>query len=184
MSCVKRDFDAWEELCEKHPFSTLAERERWSRPDGKGGYIVSSPYLPAVTWLSPVFDALPDEWDDLTAGVAGVAPRVREAVLKRDGNRCQSCGVRGTVEAPLEMHHRHYLCVGEEMPSDLISLCGPCHRGERGVHYPQGRYVRNMFDWEHERRSEDGWEEFVHNQTELTRDLDEEYQWLMNPPKW
>ena len=47
----------------------------------------------------------------------------RVEVLKRDGMLCV-CGERAT-----EVHHKTYINFGEELPSDLIALCGYCYSG-------------------------------------------------------
>lgn len=43
-------------------------------------------------------------------------------VILRDG-RCRDCGARGT-----DVHHQTYERVGNEHLSDLVLLCGRCHR--------------------------------------------------------
>ena len=72
--------------------------------------------------------------------------RERSAALKREGNRCQCCGVKASVakgrEVKLEVHHlreggiewekmidyvyRHLLCD----PKELEVLCKACHEDE------------------------------------------------------
>jgi 5-methylcytosine-specific restriction endonuclease McrA len=50
---------------------------------------------------------------------------LRREILKRDGWRCQSCGLRGD----LQIHHierKSYL--GDDCEKNLITLCADCHR--------------------------------------------------------
>lgn len=56
--------------------------------------------------------------------------RKRDAILRRDGYRCQICQRYGKVRPAVTVHHiKHY----EEYPelgltdSNLISLCQACH---------------------------------------------------------
>jgi hypothetical protein len=48
---------------------------------------------------------------------------LREQCFARDGHRCMLCNADG----PLECHHRTYERAGEELLSDLTTLCTPCH---------------------------------------------------------
>lgn len=48
----------------------------------------------------------------------------REAALARAGGRCALCP---RVGVPLEVHHRTYKHLGEELPEDLTVLCSFCH---------------------------------------------------------
>lgn len=50
--------------------------------------------------------------------------RRREDKLRTAGQRCQLCN-RGSV--PLNVHHRTYERLGEELDGDLIVLCRTCH---------------------------------------------------------
>lgn len=45
------------------------------------------------------------------------------ATKKRDGNRCAWCG----NPASLQVHHLTYQRIGNEIESDLITLCNGCH---------------------------------------------------------
>lgn len=47
----------------------------------------------------------------------------RERVLKRDGYLCVDCG-----KIANHVHHLHYATLGRERLSDLVSLCGACHK--------------------------------------------------------
>jgi len=49
--------------------------------------------------------------------------KVRQEAVNRAGNRCQLCNKPGT----LNVHHRTYENIGNELPGDLIALCGGCH---------------------------------------------------------
>ena len=53
--------------------------------------------------------------------------RLRDAVLERDGWRCQDCGRRSNLEVP---HLRHRSQQGEDTAESLIALCAACH-GQR-----------------------------------------------------
>jgi hypothetical protein len=47
----------------------------------------------------------------------------RSLILKRDGDRCQTC----LSTEDLECHHKTYERLGDELPEDLITLCHECH---------------------------------------------------------
>ncbi len=49
----------------------------------------------------------------------------RAAAIARAGGRCALCPREGV---PLEVHHRSYERLGEELPEDLTVLCGLCHQ--------------------------------------------------------
>jgi len=49
---------------------------------------------------------------------------LRQQVLRRDGWRCQSCGVMSN----LEVHHREFRShAGDDSELNLITLCTTCH---------------------------------------------------------
>lgn len=53
----------------------------------------------------------------------------REAVIFRDRNTCTMCGLRGSEEIKLHVHHilpRH--CGGSDNPLNLRTLCEECHK--------------------------------------------------------
>ncbi len=51
--------------------------------------------------------------------------RLRQAVLSRDGWRCQHCGRR----SQLQVHHlQHRSQQGDDAEENLITLCAVCHR--------------------------------------------------------
>lgn len=60
---------------------------------------------------------------------------VRKGALSRAGHRCQVCNVD---ELPLEVHHRTYARLGQELPDDLFVLCEICH----GLFSKHGRLAR------------------------------------------
>ena len=58
---------------------------------------------------------------------AAVPPRIRRAVLARDGHQCQAPGCRNTRY--LEVHHRIPAATGgKSEPKNLVTLCSRCHR--------------------------------------------------------
>lgn len=49
---------------------------------------------------------------------------LRQAVLKRDGWRCQSCGTMSN----LEIHHKQFRShSGDDSEGNLITMCAACH---------------------------------------------------------
>lgn len=60
--------------------------------------------------------------------------RARDGALRRAGFRCElpTCGSK---EA-LQVHHREYVRLGEEVPEDLTVLCGRCHAAWHGGFLP------------------------------------------------
>lgn len=50
---------------------------------------------------------------------------VRGRVLFRDGQKCFHCG---KTDVPLNVHHPEGRKTGGNSPSDLITLCGRCHK--------------------------------------------------------
>lgn len=60
----------------------------------------------------------------------------REAVLKRDGYKCRTCGRCKTPLKPfvrLEVHHLYYSnSRAEETIEQLITLCAQCHAAHHG----------------------------------------------------
>lgn len=48
--------------------------------------------------------------------------RVRELAVAQ--GKCRLCA----SEEPLEVHHRDYKNLGNELDGDLVALCGWCHR--------------------------------------------------------
>ena len=65
----------------------------------------------------------------------------RAAALKRAGGRCALCP---RENAPLQVHHRTYERLGEELQEDLVVLCDECHEAlEVGHELLQGRASDN-----------------------------------------
>ena len=49
---------------------------------------------------------------------------LRQRVLRRDGWRCQSCGIMSN----LEVHHKEFRShSGHDSEENLITLCSECH---------------------------------------------------------
>ena len=53
----------------------------------------------------------------------------RTRVLQRAGGRCEVCYASGLID----VHHRSYSRYGDELLSDLIALCRPCHQRHHGI---------------------------------------------------
>ena len=50
--------------------------------------------------------------------------QLRNQVLSRDGWRCQSCGMRSS----LEVHHKEFRShAGDDSEQNLVTLCAVCH---------------------------------------------------------
>lgn len=63
-------------------------------------------------------------------GHSGLA--LRFAILKRDGYRCQICGVSAAEGARLEVDHKiARVRGGSDHPTNLWTLCFECNRGKR-----------------------------------------------------
>jgi hypothetical protein len=59
-----------------------------------------------------------------------VNPRLRFAVLERDGFRCYYCGSQGQ---PLEVDHVVPQSLGgQDLPDNLVAACSDCNRGKSG----------------------------------------------------
>jgi len=53
---------------------------------------------------------------------------LREEILKRDRYTCQGCGKRSKNRKELQIHHIvSTYAGGEDIPSNLITLCTSCH---------------------------------------------------------
>ena len=97
---------------------------------------------------------------------------VRQAVLERDGFRCQVCGFDGrdlTERGSLHVHHVIHLGMGgseeKDVPENMITLCAECHRkvhdgvlnivrwggGEFEVTDVEGRKIDHKRLWFHRR---------------------------------
>ena len=65
----------------------------------------------------------------------------RRAALQRANYRCEREDPNGPRhEGPLDVHHRSYQHLGNEMADELEVLCRPCHRAE---HQPRNRALRS-----------------------------------------
>jgi 5-methylcytosine-specific restriction endonuclease McrA len=53
----------------------------------------------------------------------------RREMIKANERRCQRCG---NYSPTLEVHHRTYEHLGNELPEDLEVLCADCHQSEHG----------------------------------------------------
>jgi 5-methylcytosine-specific restriction endonuclease McrA len=47
-----------------------------------------------------------------------------QQLIRASHDRCERCG---TLTWQLEVHHKHYDCLGRERPQDLEVLCRYCH---------------------------------------------------------
>jgi hypothetical protein len=56
----------------------------------------------------------------------------RISIIRRDKKRCTECGSKRR----LQVHHKTYERVGEELPEDLITLCDDCHCKAHGLPSP------------------------------------------------
>jgi 5-methylcytosine-specific restriction endonuclease McrA len=54
----------------------------------------------------------------------------RKAAIKRAGYRCQLCN---RTNVPLDVHHRTYERLGEELKDDVIALCNDDHAKFHGI---------------------------------------------------
>lgn len=54
--------------------------------------------------------------------------RIAKYVRKRDGWQCRRCG---RFHIPLHVHHKQWVSRGGSyFPTNLVTLCGPCHEME------------------------------------------------------
>lgn len=69
----------------------------------------------------------------------------RELISER-GNRCERC-TRETNS--LELHHKHYKSLGQELPDDLELLCADCHKAadEARTHSHRPKYQEPQEGW-------------------------------------
>jgi len=64
--------------------------------------------------------------------------RIRADWLKgRVGDTCQNCNLPDGMfvdgrQVFLNVHHKHYRSLGNEMPGDVEILCNPCHKKRHG----------------------------------------------------
>ena len=68
---------------------------------------------------------------------------LRQRVLRRDGWRCQWCGVRCHVE----VHHKEFRShSGDDTEQNLITLCTTCHQQVHGNQGLGAVSIRRLFD--------------------------------------
>ncbi|HMF21459.1 MAG TPA: HNH endonuclease signature motif containing protein [Pseudolabrys sp.] len=75
----------------------------------------------------------------------------REHILKRANYTCEKCGKRPAAE----VHHLTYIRIYQELPSDLVALCKPCHNE---IHWRQpanDNQIQFSFDFPDEPEEED-----------------------------
>jgi 5-methylcytosine-specific restriction endonuclease McrA len=63
----------------------------------------------------------------------------RQAAIERAHGECALCGYR--YSAKLEVHHRTYVRIGEELPEDLVVLCDECHDN-----YERGKWLKKKMN--------------------------------------
>jgi 5-methylcytosine-specific restriction endonuclease McrA len=65
---------------------------------------------------------------------------LKAQIARSRGRRCERCG----ATFGLQLHHKNYLRLGRELPTDVELLCGYCHgmadfeRAWRNANIPQG----------------------------------------------
>lgn len=90
--------------------------------------VVVKPHIPPYTTFDKQTYLKSPQWQTL-----------RKAVLKRDLYVCQSCKSSGV---PLEVHHITYTRLGNELLSDLVSVCRDCHQS---IHDQYGYDYSNTY---------------------------------------
>jgi predicted HNH restriction endonuclease len=58
----------------------------------------------------------------------------RLAELEASGFRCRLCDEQAAEGRPLEVHHRTYVRLFDELMRDLTALCAKCHFGVTDMH--------------------------------------------------
>lgn len=89
----------------------------------------------------------------------------RQEILKRDGYKCAHC----EATTDLEIHHHHYETVRNELPRDVITLCGACHEKEEAWIKENGRRWKPSL-----------LQERTPNWFEAREDM-KRYGWIVNP---
>src|SRR5262249_11885573 len=67
----------------------------------------------------------------------------REHILKRANYTCEKCGKRPATE----VHHLTYIRIYQELPSDLVALCKPCHGEFHGRQPANDNQIQFSFDF-------------------------------------
>lgn len=68
---------------------------------------------------------------------------IRRGILDRDNYQCRVCGKDGDG---LEVHHIDY-DRKRNMDSNLVTLCGPCHRGVHAERYKPWEHEDHPIPW-------------------------------------
>lgn len=63
--------------------------------------------------------------------------RIREALFKQRGIRCEKCGLKGGNKSAFDIHHLSYARIFEEELEDLIIVCRPCHNKIHNIKAPK-----------------------------------------------
>ena len=56
---------------------------------------------------------------------------LRRRLIKKSRGVCAICGVK--CKRIMQLHHKTYVRLGEERPSDMMVLCPNCHRKVHGI---------------------------------------------------
>jgi 5-methylcytosine-specific restriction endonuclease McrA len=75
----------------------------------------------------------------------------REYILKRANFICEKCGKRPATE----VHHLTYLRVFNELPTDLLALCRPCHSESHWRQPANDNQIQFSFDFPEGREDEE-----------------------------
>ncbi|MEV0055013.1 HNH endonuclease signature motif containing protein [Saccharopolyspora shandongensis] len=97
--------------------------------DGGGGFVVT------------------EELDNDAAMRRAPTRKLRGQVLKRDDYRCVICGRRARDHVDLELHVHHVIpwrMGGPTTETNLVTLCGTCHKGLDPDYQPQIRELANL----------------------------------------
>lgn len=71
--------------------------------------------------------------------------KIRESILERDNFACRVCGADG-VEARLNVHHIDYERRNNK-DSNLVTLCGVCHRAVHNEGYKPDLFEDYPVPW-------------------------------------
>jgi len=149
----KKEADFWKRS--GMPFLVVNTIDDFARWYFSGGHAlvettIAEKLLPKVTHPGPCvqigsrgFTSIPS-LDDLPRTLFRQAPtpKLRMAILKRDGYRCRRCGRRpeNNVDIQLDVHHiRPVGKRGATHEDNLITLCDTCHNG-LNPHYDWSLY--------------------------------------------
>lgn len=62
--------------------------------------------------------------------------RKRDLIIERDKSKCVWCGAEGR-----QVHHKTYADIGKEPLSDLVVLCGKCHKKVHGNRFTKRAFI-------------------------------------------